>query len=409
MTISITELTNHSYIDHQLSATLDSTEAFEGPEKLLEIWFFPHVGKVPGEGKTLRDVPVETWVSILQLVKCEVLSIKSTPEMDAFLLSESSMFIYPHRMTLKTCGTTTTLFCLPRLFEILHELLGWDFRNEEEGKFEPFKVFYSRRAFMFPSKQKSIHRNWGDEVDYLNAFFCSGKSYVVGRFDDRKHWNLYVTDTKEQDEQVAAVEESPAVEDETFEILMTGLDPECTEQFVSHRQVSAEPQPLGQPQERTNDDADDDGHLLGYSMTRKTGLDNVYNTASANSRDAEFHHDAFAFSPCGYSSNMIVDNHYYYTLHVTPEKGWSYASFESNVPVSEISNDRQDNVDVLRKVLNVFRPREFCLTFFAKSAGNKNFDSLQQFASKSRLYEKKERIIYDLEDYQLLYIRFERK
>ena len=200
MTISIKELTNHSYVDHQLSATLDSTEAFEGPEKLLEIWFYPQPNEIPtndkGEKLTLRSIPVEKWVSILNLVKCEILSIKSTPLMDAFLLSESSLFVYDHRLTLKTCGTTTTLFCLPYLFEVVKNDLGWDFRNLGEDKMSPFKVFYSRRAFMFPSKQKSIHKNWADEVEYLNKFFCNGKAYVVGRYDERKHWNLYVTDTR---------------------------------------------------------------------------------------------------------------------------------------------------------------------------------------------------------------------
>lgn len=404
MTISIKELTNHSYVDHQLSATLDSTEAFEGPEKLLEVWFYPHPNNIPtpdGEGKkkTLRNIPIETWVRILNLVKCEILSMKSTPIMDMFLLSESSLFVYDHRLTLKTCGTTTTLFCLPYLFEIIEGELGWkDLHNVSLNKFEPHKVFYSRRAFMFPSKQRSIHKNWADEVEYLNNFFCNGKAYVVGRYDERKHWNLYVTDTKKGFSQV----EGAADDDETLEILMTGLNPTCADQFVSNRIITN-----GQKitDKKPEDEADDEGHLLGYNMTKKTGLDTIY----CNDNNAPFHHDAFAFSPCGYSSNMVLNNQYYYTLHITPEKGWSYASFESNVPVSAISNNKQDNVDVLNKVLNVFQPGEFCLTFFAKTEQNTNFQKLLTISKSIPHYKKKDKIVYDLEDYQLLYIRFERR
>ena len=403
MTTSIKELTNHSYVDHQLSATLDSTEAFEGPEKLLEIWFYPKTNDIPtnptGKKLTLRDIPVETWVQILNLVKCEILSIKDTPVMNAFLLSESSLFVYDHRLTLKTCGTTTTLLCLPYLFEVIERDLGWNFKSSgDKNRFEPYKVFYSRRAFMFPSKQRSVHKSWADEVEYLNNFFCNGKAYVVGRYDEGKHWNLYVTDTKKQQEDI--VEED---EDETLEILMTGLNPSCAEKFVSNRIINHQQQVCDKKPE---DAADDDGHLLGSEMTKITGLNKIYQCTNITN---SFVHDAFAFSPCGYSSNMILDNQYYYTLHVTPEKGWSYASFESNVPVSSISDSKQDNIEVLNEVLDVFQPSEFCLTFFAKSEKNINFQKLLNISKMIPHYQKHDKIIYDLEDYQLLYMRFERR
>lgn len=406
MTISIKELANHSYVDHQLSATLDSTEAFEGPEKLLEIWFYRDNKHIPtntnGQKLTLRDIPVETWIQILNLVKCEILSIKDTPIMDAFLLSESSLFVYDHRLILKTCGTTTTLLCLPYLFEVLERDLGWTFKSsKQENKFEPYKVFYSRRAFMFPSKQKSIHKNWADEVEYLNNFFCNGKAYVVGRYDERKHWNLYVTDTKKEHVETVGREEED--DDETLEILMTGLKPSCAEQFVSNRTINSEQQVCDK---KPDEAADDEGHLLGSNMTEKTGLNKIY---ECTDRTDSFIHDAFAFSPCGYSSNMILHNQYYYTLHVTPEKGWSYASFESNVPVTSISGNKQDNIEVLNKVLNVFQPSEFCLTFFTKSEKNVNFQKLLNIAKMIPHYQKHDKIVYDLEDYQLLYMRFERK
>lgn len=404
MTVTIQELTNHSYIDHELSATLDSTEAFEGPEKLLEIWFFPHRHCIPkdenGDMKTLRSIAVEKWVAILKLVKCEVLSIKSTEKMDAFLLSESSLFVCDHKITLKTCGTTTTLFCLEELFRIVEEELGWDMRAKKEenvGKYHPHKVFYSRRCFMFPLKQRSIHKRWSDEIEYLNKFFCYGSSYLVGRSDQSNHWNLYVTETNKNMNITDDCGEDD--EDETLEILMTELDQTCAQQFSCKREVKTVEQ--SQQDENTTED---EGHLSGYKMTNATRLDRVYN----NEKNVSFHHDAFAFTPCGYSSNIIMDEEYYYTLHVTPEKGWSYASFESNVPVRHVSNNKQDNISVINHVLSVFQPRDLCITFFCKSMDNESFKKLMKTSGEIPNYTKKDRIIYDLDDYHLLYIRFER-
>ncbi|QLG73558.1 hypothetical protein HG535_0F00680 [Zygotorulaspora mrakii] len=395
MTISIKELTNHSYIDHELSANLDSTEAFEGPEKLLEIWFYPNVQTIPrinGQKLTLRNIEVDKWVEILKLVKCEVLSIKSTGKLDAFLLSESSLFVYDHKITLKTCGTTTTLFCLERLFDIVKDELKWDLLNHtsDEGKYHPYKVFYSRRCFMFPLKQRSIHKNWSNEIEYLNNFFRQGRSYLVGRNDQSNHWNLYVTETNKEMAKDSEVNPDDD-QDETLEILMTGLDNNKAQQFICSRNVK-------------DDLGADEGHAYGYKITKNTQLDCVYQ----NRMGSSFHHDAFAFTPCGYSSNMIIDEEYYYTLHVTPEKGWSYASFESNVPVSTVSLHKQDNLQVMNSVLNAFQPQDFCLTFFAKDMSNQSFTKLMQIVSQVSNYTKKDRIIYDLDDYQLLYMRFER-
>ncbi|SCW03671.1 LAFE_0G15610g1_1 [Lachancea fermentati] len=389
MTVSISELSNHTYIDRKLSMTLDSTDAFEGPEKLLEIWFYPNVQSIPDGTKTLRSIAFEKWIHILELVKCQVLSMKKAEKMDAFLLSESSLFVFDHKLTLKTCGTTTTLFCLEDLFRIVKEDLGWDFSCE--GKNHPYKAFYSRRRFMFPLKQRSIHKNWSDEVEYLNSFFCFGKSYLVGRLDQANHWNLYVTETNTD---LKTYEDEYPDDDETLEILMTGLEPSKSNQFVVSRESS----------DVDNCGSDDAGHVLGLRTTQATKLDSVYD----NVRNVSIQHDAFAFTPCGYSSNVVMDGQFYYTLHVTPENGWSYASFESNVPVKHVSKNSQDNIEVMKRVLDVFRPADFCLTFFVRNIANDNFGRLMKLCDEVPGYSKKDKIIYDLDDYHLLYLRYAR-
>ena len=121
---------------------LSSPGPFEGPEKLLEIWFASSPAHVPkfnavGDGSRfgLRAVDRSIWEDMLDIVKCKVLSVIYGQEMDAYLLrsflpyysirvltsfspSESSLFIFPHRLILKTCGTTLNLLGLPRILAI---------------------------------------------------------------------------------------------------------------------------------------------------------------------------------------------------------------------------------------------------------------------------------------------------
>ena len=66
---------------------------FEGPEKLLEIWFAPspadveHAAPPTKDGKYgLRRVDRANWEDMLDIVKCTVLSVIEGTEMDAYLL-----------------------------------------------------------------------------------------------------------------------------------------------------------------------------------------------------------------------------------------------------------------------------------------------------------------------------------
>jgi S-adenosylmethionine decarboxylase len=66
---------------------------FEGPEKLLEIWFAPsaadieHATLPTKDGKYgLRKVDRAVWEEMLEIVKCKVLSVVEGSEMDAYLL-----------------------------------------------------------------------------------------------------------------------------------------------------------------------------------------------------------------------------------------------------------------------------------------------------------------------------------
>jgi S-adenosylmethionine decarboxylase len=78
---------------------------FEGPEKTMEVVFKPNVGADDG----LRSLSREQLDFLCTQAKCTILSKISNSHIDAYVLSESSMFIYKTRFIMKTCGTTTLL------------------------------------------------------------------------------------------------------------------------------------------------------------------------------------------------------------------------------------------------------------------------------------------------------------
>lgn len=427
-------LIESSYVDHELSANLDSTFAFEGPEKLLEVWFWPAADKIPSNvfHEGLKAIPLDKWVSILDLVNCKILSMKSSPSVDAYLLSELSLFVFPHKLILKTCGTTTTLACLGKLFEIVREFCGADGRPMDFDSMETSKVFYSRRSFMFPEKQKHVHTDWKREVELLNMHFVHGKLYVVGDFTSDDHWYLYTGGSGN------ARSSFCAEHDQTFEVLMTQLDPIKAKQFSLNRVPG---------NESMVDSNHDLGHEYGEQTMCATGLNNIFSfqkgiqssiegsmlASPEMSDDMEFEeedartpmdfiHDSFAFTPCGFSSNSISTNEggYYYTLHITPESGWSYASFQTNYPFS--SKSKIKVTDVLLNVLRIFTPGRFSLTMIndigaqcLSLVGIAHHESLLELTKCDQAlaklgYKKHEKAVYDLKgEHNLLYMNFEKQ
>ncbi|KAH8663905.1 S-adenosylmethionine decarboxylase proenzyme-like protein [Xylariales sp. PMI_506] len=251
-------------INHDVAADLDSTNAFEGPEKLLEVWFAPSADALPPGAKPdgLKAIPAETWVPMLDEVHCKVLSVVHSEHIDAYLLSESSMFVFPHKLILKTCGTTTLLRGLRSLLRIAAVVAGFPFHNvtspdDDQVAATPYRVFYSRKNFLYPEKQPLPHRSWGQEVKFLDDMFEHGSAYMVGKMNG-DHWYLYITSpattltpprTPEEDtvpispispQRIptglpSAFIGSAESNDETLEILMTDLDPEHAMQFYLER------------------------------------------------------------------------------------------------------------------------------------------------------------------------------
>lgn len=83
--------------------------------------------------------------------------------------SESSFFVWPHKIILKTCGTTTLLLGLDRLLSIAKEYCGLE---------QVWRCFYSRKTFMFPERQMGPHKKWEDEVKFLDETFSECYTHI---------------------------------------------------------------------------------------------------------------------------------------------------------------------------------------------------------------------------------------
>ncbi|KAK0542970.1 spermidine resistance protein [Tilletia horrida] len=247
----------------------DPSGPFEGPEKLLELWFQP--ASLPSSTASLRSVDRDRWQTILNTVSCTILSVLRSDECDAYLLSESSMFVFDHKLILKTCGTTTLLLGLEHILHLAHGILGGgssivngdDASLQSSSAAAPHarlgarlvdRIFYSRKSFMFPDRQKGPHRDWMLEVALLDDFFSDGAAYTVGKMNG-DHWLLYMASQagssssssnnssplassssashaqQQLPPSIAQHLHSDNNEDQTLEILMTHLHPSATRAF----------------------------------------------------------------------------------------------------------------------------------------------------------------------------------
>ena len=361
--------TPHLTINREATIDLDSSTAFEGPEKLLEVWFAPDCASLPASCSRdgLKAVSAEIWKDMLDLVNCKVLSVLESETVDAYLLSESSMFVWPHKLVLKTCGTTTLLSGLPRMLEIAATQAGFPaastvLKQSIASAATPYRIFYSRKNFLFPQQQRGPHRSWRDEVRFLDKLFLGGSAYMIGKMNG-DHWYLYITEPNTQLTPPATPDREPTdtkqlsfpenghimscgEEDETLEILMTDLEEQNARQFYledasavaegRHYQkvrkdavkslgtIPEEQMVHGSSDagfdvfEQTCSDhsqysSDDDelplpveltteGHALGTVVSDNCGLSDVYSTA----KYPEAKIDAYLFTPCGFSANGVI-------------------------------------------------------------------------------------------------------
>jgi len=277
---------------------------FEGPEKRLEVDFKINPARPLG----LRIYSKEQWQDMLNFSSCTIISQMSNDFCDSFVLSESSLFIFPTKLIIKTCGTTTLLRILPKLLSYA-----------KACQLDIEYVMYSRKNFLMPEKQLAPHTSWNNEVEYLDEYF-EGQSYILGPIT-KDHWYLYVADYSEPCD--------AASKEVTLEVMMHKLDRAAASQFYRGEGCM---------------DRDKFPGVMELIPGQET--------------------DEFNFTPCGYSMNGLADKAYS-TIHVTPEPQCSYASFETNLSLSSYKN-------CILRVFDIFKPGTVTLTLFRENTNSEH-------------------------------------
>jgi len=256
----------------------------------------------------------------------------SNDHLDAYVLSESSLFVYPYMLVLKTCGTTTLLRCIKVLIEQAHKIglvLDW--------------IGYSRKNFLFPDDQLFPHTSFHQEINYINrhkhlSHSLAGNGYTLGPVTN-DHWFVWVADrTNRMNSQIDT--------DRVINIMMFDIEQSVSAKFnfdVYEKEGD---------KDSTGAITTDASRRISMAMTKSAGIDQLVPGATIDPR---------AFEPCGYSMNAILYNSYS-TMHVTPEENCSYASFETNQKL-------QSYHSLINNVVRTFKPKRFILTMMADEAG----------------------------------------
>mmetsp|Transcript_41430 Transcript_41430/g.125431 ORF Transcript_41430/g.125431 Transcript_41430/m.125431 type:complete len:503 (-) Transcript_41430:214-1722(-) len=324
------------------------TGVFEGPEKTLEVVFRrsdgatlaaaaghadPHSDGEGGDGYDrvgLRRLSRPDLDRVCERARVTILSRVSNRYLDAYVLSESSLFVYPYMLILKTCGTTTLLRCLAVLIELGRKVgleLDW--------------MGYSRKNFNFPGDQAFPHQSFHQELEYLYSHrnLCErldGNGYTLGPVTG-DHWFVFVAD------QTIRSKMCDLDTDRVLNIMMFDIDQSVAEIFYYNAYAA---------KEHSGETEEEALKRISTAQTKAAGIDTLCPGAII---------DPCAFEPCGYSMNAILFRSYS-TMHITPEVGSSYASFETNQRVSSYES-------LINNVVRSFRPKRFVMTLIADEAG----------------------------------------
>ncbi|MBW2509179.1 MAG: adenosylmethionine decarboxylase [Deltaproteobacteria bacterium] len=244
-----------------IGRSMEAPRFFEGPEKKLELIATPEFG-------SLRQLGEGVWRKVVEAAGASILSTLRNEHCDAYLLSESSLFVYDDWFAMITCGQTT-------LVDAFEEVLRWVPR--EAIAF----LVYERKNEHYPEHQPTT---FYDDARRLQAL-VPGRAIRFG--DEHGHYIQMFHTTRPF---------RPETTDPTLEILMHSIDPGVAERFTGV------------------------GGTEGEGMAADLGIHSIL---------PGFVTSEHVFEPAGYSLNALKDSEYY-TIHVTPEDLGSYASFETN-------------------------------------------------------------------------------
>lgn len=272
---------------------------FEGSEKKLEVSVTPEAGNLRSRGE-------EYWTRLVQSVGAQILSKLNRADCDAYLLSESSLFVWDHKFIMITCGQT-------RLVQALLDFTKDVAVDHIEA------LIYERKNEYYPRLQDT---DFAADVRTIRQL-VPGFAHQFGHTGEH-HIFLFHLDRAYK----------PSRSDVTTELLMNHIGGTGRELFTKPDQSASAIREFLQL----------DAIFPGYAW------------------------DDHVFQPFGYSVNGIKAKRYV-TIHVSPQEGGSYASFETNVDFGE------SLPEVLSQVIQRFQPQSFDVMSFRPDDKSVDFNA----------------------------------
>lgn len=145
---------------------------FEGPEKKVEL------AMMPGQ-PSLRSRGADYWKGIVAKARAQVLSSVSNDSLDAYLLSESSLFVADTWLTMITCGRTDLVAAVLQLCaDFGHDrfqYMIYERKNAHHQEYQPSNFFDDVRRLSEVMPGKSFR--FGDGDDHHVFLFHLDKPY----------------------------------------------------------------------------------------------------------------------------------------------------------------------------------------------------------------------------------------
>lgn len=241
---------------------------FEGSEKKAEIIIDHHSMSL------LTDIEDKFWQKMVERCNAQIISSISNQDCKAFLLSESSLFVWQNKLLILTCGVTTLVDSVEFFLQSIDRSLIK-------------QVIYQRKNEYFAHAQLS---SFSDDSQRLSKLL-DGNAYRFGEMDSHhnyifhQHNNCKVTE-----------------DNKTYQLLAYQISEQASQRLTSEN--------------------------LTTSCVRDFLCIDVLLP--------DFSIDDFVFQPYGYSLNAIKGQHYV-TIHITPQAMSSYVSFESNIDLFDIA------------------------------------------------------------------------
>ena len=150
---------------------------FEGSEKKAEIII--NRSKI----SLLDDFTLDFWQALVQCCNAKILSTIENEDCTAFLLSESSLFVWHDRFLIITCGNT----------RLIHSV---EYFITKAGMDNIQHISYQRKNEYFAHAQLS---SFGDDIALLGQY-TTGKAFRFGELDGHHNYIclLYTSDAADE-------------------------------------------------------------------------------------------------------------------------------------------------------------------------------------------------------------------